>query len=166
MRKTLLNHKVMYIWKVALTLLILPLPSTPSHTYTEMTERRREVVEKLHEFEQTIDAIVQLFEDPEVQEYVENRKWGDKNWLRFMRSLSWIFPYKITWESVELFPVWSSRVFRAMKRIVVQLSLHGIVFLVMATLKAITVAHFYFSLSLFQGRPELVWVSCSEPWCE
>ena len=50
----------------------------PSHTYTithtEMTDRRREVVEKLHEFEQTIDPIVQLFEDPEVQEYVENRK--------------------------------------------------------------------------------------------
>ena len=39
-----------------------------------MTDRRREVVEKLHEFEQTIDPIVQLFEDPEVQEYVENRK--------------------------------------------------------------------------------------------
>lgn len=74
MRKTLLNHKVMFIWKVALTLLTLPLPPTPSHTHTEMTERRREVVEKLHEFEQTIDPIVQLFEDPEVQEYVENRK--------------------------------------------------------------------------------------------
>ena len=43
-------------------------------THTEMTDRRREVVEKLHEFEQTIDPIVQLFEDPEVQEYVENRK--------------------------------------------------------------------------------------------
>jgi len=39
-----------------------------------MIERRREVVEKLHEFEQTIDPIVQLFEDPEVQEYIENRK--------------------------------------------------------------------------------------------
>ena len=56
--------------------------NTPSHTYAitytitlaEMTDRRREVVEKLHEFEQTIDPIVQLFEDPEVQEYVENRK--------------------------------------------------------------------------------------------
>lgn len=56
--------------------------NTSSHTYaitytithTEMTDRRREVVEKLHEFEQTIDPIVQLFEDPEVQEYVENRK--------------------------------------------------------------------------------------------
>ena len=45
-----------------------------AYTITEMTDRRREVVEKLHEFEQTIDPIVQLFEDPEVQEYVENRK--------------------------------------------------------------------------------------------
>ena len=55
---------------------ILSHPHIPSHhhTHTEMTERRREVVEKLHEFEQTIDPIVQLFEDPEVQEYVENRK--------------------------------------------------------------------------------------------
>ena len=51
-----------------------PSPITSLHTHTEMTERRREVVEKLHEFEQTIDPIVQLFEDPEVQEYVENRK--------------------------------------------------------------------------------------------
>jgi len=33
-----------------------------------------EVVEKFHKFEQTIDPIVQLFEDPEVQEYIENRK--------------------------------------------------------------------------------------------
>ena len=50
------------------------LPPTHTITHTEMTERRREVVEKLHEFEQTIDPIVQLFEDPKVQEYVENRK--------------------------------------------------------------------------------------------
>ena len=46
----------------------------PSPLPTEMIERRREVVEKLHEFEHTIDPIVQLFEDPEVQEYIENRK--------------------------------------------------------------------------------------------
>ena len=49
-------------------------PHTHIHTHTEMIERRREVVEKLHEFEQTIDPIVQLFEDPEVQEYIENKK--------------------------------------------------------------------------------------------
>ena len=48
--------------------------TTHTHSHTEMIERRREVVEKLHEFEQTIDPIVQLFEDPEVQEYIENRK--------------------------------------------------------------------------------------------
>jgi len=39
-----------------------------------MIECGREVVEKFHEFVQTIDPIVQLFEDPEVQEYIENRK--------------------------------------------------------------------------------------------
>lgn len=62
--------------KTVLTSLTLPLTRMPSRTpsHTEMTDRRREVVEKLHEFEQTIDPIVQLFEDPEVQEYVENRK--------------------------------------------------------------------------------------------
>ena len=65
--------------KQPFTLLTPPFPPpsrihTYHHTHTEMTERRREVVEKLHEFEQTIDPIVQLFEDPEVQEYVENRK--------------------------------------------------------------------------------------------
>ena len=32
------------------------------------------MVEKLHEFEETIDPIVQLFEDPEVQEYLEQKK--------------------------------------------------------------------------------------------
>ena len=47
---------------------LTPLPThTLTHSHTEMIERRREVVEKLHEFEQTIDPIVQLFEDPEVQ---------------------------------------------------------------------------------------------------
>ena len=51
-----------------------PPTHTHTHTLTEMIDRRREVVEKLHEFEQTIDPIVQLFEDPEVQEYIENRK--------------------------------------------------------------------------------------------
>ena len=45
-----------------------------TYTYLDVIECRREVVEKLHEFEQTIDPIVQLFEDPEVQEYIENRK--------------------------------------------------------------------------------------------
>ena len=33
------------------------------------------MVEKLHEFEETIDPIVQLFEDPEVQEYLEQKKY-------------------------------------------------------------------------------------------
>ena len=47
---------------------------THTRTHADMIECRREVVEKLHEFEQTIDPIVQLFEDPEVQEYIENRK--------------------------------------------------------------------------------------------
>jgi len=42
---------------------LTPLP-TQTHSHTEMIERRREVVELLHEFEQTIDPIVQLFEDP------------------------------------------------------------------------------------------------------
>ena len=32
------------------------------------------MVEKLQEFEETIDPIVQLFEDPEVQEYLEQKK--------------------------------------------------------------------------------------------
>jgi len=41
-----------------------------------MIEHRREVVELLHKFEQTTDPIVQLFEDPEVQEYIENSKYS------------------------------------------------------------------------------------------
>jgi len=52
-----------------------------------MIERRREVVEKLHEFEQTIDPIVQLFEDPEVQEYIENRKWGPEYSHKYSHDL-------------------------------------------------------------------------------
>jgi len=50
----------------------------------EMIERRREVVEKLHEFEQTIDPIVQLFEEPEVQEYIENRNSSQRCWILYM----------------------------------------------------------------------------------
>lgn len=36
--------------------------------------KRREVVDRLHEFEQTIDPIVQLFEDPEVAKHIEQAK--------------------------------------------------------------------------------------------
>jgi translation initiation factor 3 subunit E len=39
-----------------------------------LLQKREHVVEKLHEFEETIDPIVQLFEDPEVQEYLEQKK--------------------------------------------------------------------------------------------
>ena len=40
----------------------------------ELLRKRQHVVEKLQEFEETIDPIVQLFEDPEVQEYLEQKK--------------------------------------------------------------------------------------------
>ena len=42
--------------------------------HSELLRRREEVVEKLHEFEETTGPIVQLFEGPEVQECLENKK--------------------------------------------------------------------------------------------
>ena len=55
-----------------------PPPSRPSFlppSLTELLGKREHVVEKLQEFEETIDPIVQLFEDPEVQEYLEQKKY-------------------------------------------------------------------------------------------
>ena len=51
-----------------------PSLSPPLLLLKELLSKREHVVQKLHAFEETIDPIVQLFEDPEVQEYLEQKK--------------------------------------------------------------------------------------------